>query len=94
MFGLRRTSHFGQAKDDPRGLCSEKAKNADTQGMKNKRGHASCPTCGAVGLLRVSLNMEDGAVSYWTCAECESSGWQRGDGAVSRERALSHIPRR
>lgn len=40
------------------------------------------------------MTMEDGAVSYWTCAECETSGWQRGDGSVSREAALAHIPRR
>jgi hypothetical protein len=62
--------------------------------MRNKRGHGSCPTCGAPGLLRVSLNMDDGAVSYWTCAECETSGWQRGDVSVARDSALAHIPRR
>jgi ribosomal protein L37AE/L43A len=62
--------------------------------MNNMRGHASCPTCGAHGLLRVSMNMEDGAVTYWTCADCETSGWQRADTIVSREAALARIPRR
>lgn len=75
-------------------LCREEAAGADYEGMRNKRGHKSCPTCGAPGLLRVSLNMEDGAVSYWTCAECETSGWQRGGGPVSRDAALANIPRR
>lgn len=82
------------AKNDPIGLCSAEPANADYKGMKNKHRHSSCPTCGTPGLLRVSLTMEDGAVSYWTCAECETSGWQRGDGMVSREAALAHIPRR
>jgi hypothetical protein len=76
------------------GLCSAEPSGAEEQDMKNKRGHRSCPTCGAPGLLRVSLNMTDGAVSYWTCSECETSGWLRGDGSVSREAALAHIPRR
>jgi hypothetical protein len=62
--------------------------------MNHNRNHASCPTCGAPGLLRVNLNMEDGAVSYWTCAECETSGWKRGDGTVTRDAALAQIPRR
>ena len=82
------------AENDPIGLCRERASGADNEGMKHNRNHASCPTCGAPGLLRVSLNMEDGAVSYWTCAECETSGWKRGDGIVTRESALANIPRR
>ena len=58
------------------------------------RNHSTCPTCGTPGLLRVSLSMDDGAVSYWTCADCETSGWQRGEGIVTREAALAHLPRR
>jgi len=61
----------------------------------NTRAHTnSCTACGSHELLTVAMNMEDGAVTFWTCSMCEKTGWQRNGDSVSRSAALSDIPRR
>ncbi len=61
----------------------------------NTRTHAtSCTACGSHELITVAMNMEDGAVGFWTCSMCEKTGWEREGTRVSREAALSRIPRR
>ena len=61
----------------------------------NTRTHASkCTACGSHELLSVGMNMEDGAVMFWTCSNCEKTGWERNGAGISRDAALSNIPRR
>jgi hypothetical protein len=63
--------------------------------MMNTRTHTNrCNACGSHELLLVSMNMEDGGVKFWTCSACEKTGWERDGAGVSREAALSRIPRR
>jgi formate dehydrogenase maturation protein FdhE len=63
--------------------------------MNKTRGpKTSCTTCGSTDTLAVAISMEDGGVRFWTCAACETTGWERGGSAIRRDAALAHIPRR
>ena len=53
-----------------------------------------CTACGSHELLSVAMNMQDGDVRFWTCSECEATGWERDGAGVPREAALTSIPRR
>ena len=61
----------------------------------NTRTHArGCTACGSHELLTVGMQMEDGAVTFWTCSQCEKTGWERNGTVVNRAAALTNIPRR
>ena len=53
-----------------------------------------CSSCSSDDLLTVSLAMPDGDVLFWTCSQCESTGWDRDGAMLTRDSALANIPRR
>lgn len=54
----------------------------------------SCSTCGSTDTISVGMEMADGAVRYWTCTDCEATGWQRDGANIDRDVALANVPRR
>jgi transcription elongation factor Elf1 len=52
----------------------------------------ACSTCGSESLISVSL--QESQVLFWTCAICETTGWERAGTSVSRDDVISLIPRR
>ncbi|MGH2674595.1 MAG: hypothetical protein ACRDH1_04170, partial [Actinomycetota bacterium] len=64
--------------------------------MNMTRGTAAttCSTCGSAETMTVSISMEDGSVRFWTCTECEATGWRRDGSDIARDVALARIPRR
>jgi hypothetical protein len=51
-----------------------------------------CSSCGSDELISVSL--QEGQVLFWTCAFCETTGWERAGASVSRDDIIALIPRR
>ena len=64
--------------------------------MNSTRAHSKtrCRSCRSGAVLTVAMNMKDAPVVFWTCTSCETTGWEREGSLVSRETALSSIPRR
>jgi hypothetical protein len=64
--------------------------------MDTTRGprQTTCSTCGSNDTISVGMEMADGAVRFWTCAECEATGWQRDGAEIDRRVALANVPRR
>ena len=54
----------------------------------------TCSSCTSDDLLTVSMTMQDGSVLFWTCAQCEATGWERDGSTLDRHAALANIPRR
>jgi hypothetical protein len=62
--------------------------------MNATRAHTGCTACGSSELLSVSITMADGPVRFWTCSTCEATSWERHGARLTRDSALSHLPRR
>jgi transposase-like protein len=62
--------------------------------MNSTRAHTGCKACGSTELLSIGITMADGPVQFWTCTTCEATSWERDGTRLSRDSALSHLPRR
>ena len=80
----------------PEGSCSGAPGFADDLYMNSTSAHRTtrCSECRSGDVLTVGMNMTDASVLFWTCAACETTGWVREGSLVSREAALTSIPRR
>jgi uncharacterized protein with PIN domain len=58
----------------------------------NARPH-KCPSCEGE-LLTVSIEMGDGQVIFRTCPACDLRWWEKGGSSISRDAALTDLPRR
>jgi transposase-like protein len=62
--------------------------------MNSTRAYTGCRACGSTELLSIGITMADGPVHFWTCTTCEATSWERDGTRLSRDSALSHLPRR
>ena len=62
--------------------------------MKRSPRRTTCSTCGSSDTFSVGMEMADGAVRFWSCTECEATGWQRDGATIDRTVALANVPRR